>query len=513
MSDIWDQRLGFWWIAEDHPDKPAILESPDGAFTFGELAGIAHQTVHYLRSLGVKKGDAVAGMFSNGADIVELSLACSEAGIWFIPLNTFLTADEIKLIMEHSEAAAVVFHPQFASAVSLLDPGTPKNVLCAGELEGYTNYHAERAKFPTTAPEEREAGNLFPYTSGTTGKPKGIRRRAVGGDPGKAANDAAVFGRAFDFQPFAGPNLVSTAMYHGGSHSYYMGALNCGHPLVIMPKFDAEKSLQLIDKYKVYSAYMVPTQFHRLLQLDKSIRDKYDYSSLHSVCHSAAPCPFEVKKQMFEWWGPVIWETYGGMEGAATIAKPHQWVKYPGTVGRAIRGVTIKILDDDGNELPPNTIGNIYIEVAGVSFEYKDDPEQTKSAYRGKSFTIGDVGEMNEEGFLFIRDRAKDMIITGGVNVYPQEVEATLLTHPAIADVAVIGLPDQEWGESIKAVVQLKPDFTESSELGDEIIAFCKQHLASYKCPRSVDFRDSLPRTDAGKLYKRQLRDEYAAKK
>lgn len=513
MSSIWDQRLGFWWIAEDHPEKPAILESPDGAFTFGELAGIAHQTVHYLRSLGVKAGDAVAGMFANGADIVELSLACSEAGMWFIPLNTFLTADEIKLIMEHSEAAAIVFHPQFASAVSTLDPGTPKNVLCAGELEGYTNYHVERAKMPTTLPEDRSAGNLFPYTSGTTGKPKGIRRTAAGGDPGAAANAAAVFGRAFDFQPFAGPNLVSTAMYHGGSHSYYMGALNCGHPLVIMPKFDAEKSLQLIDKYKVYSAYMVPTQFHRLLQLDKSIRDKYDYSSLHSVCHSAAPCPFEVKKQMFAWWGPVIWETYGGMEGAATIAKPHQWEKYPGTVGRAIKGVTLKILDDDGNELPPNTIGNIYIEVAGVSFEYKDDPEQTKSAYRGKMFTIGDVGEMNEEGFLFIRDRAKDMIITGGVNVYPQEVEATLLTHPAIADVAVIGLPDQEWGEAIKAVVQLKPGFEPASALGDEIIAFCKSHLASYKCPRSVDFRESLPRTDAGKLYKRQLRDEYAAKK
>jgi long-chain acyl-CoA synthetase len=216
---------------------------------------------------------------------------------------------------------------------------------------------------------------------------------------------------------------------------------------------------------------------------------------------------------MFAWWGPVIWETYGGMEGAATIAKPHQWEKYPGTVGRAIRGVTIKILDDDGNELPPNTIGNIYIGTEGHSFEYKDDEEQTKSAYRGKLFTIGDVGEMNEEGFLFIRDRAKDMIITGGVNVYPQEVEAALLTHPKIADVAVIGLPDQEWGESIKAVVQLKPEASASDQLAEEIIAFCKQLLASYKCPRSVDFRDSLPRTDAGKLYKRQLRDEYAAKK
>ncbi len=513
MSEIWSQRLGFWWIAEDHPNKTAIAESPDGTYTYGELAGLAHQTVHYLRSLGVKKGDAVAGMFANGVDIISLSLACNEAGLWFIPLNTFLTADEIKLIMEHSEAKAVVFHPQFVSSMEKLDAGVPPNVLCAGELNGYVNYHAERAKFPTTLPEERETGSLFPYTSGTTGKPKGIRRRSEGGDPGAAANAAAVFGRAFDFQPFAGPNLVSTAMYHGGSHSYYMGALNCGHPLVIMPKFEAEKSLQLIDKHKVYSAYMVPTQFHRLLQLDKSIRDKYDYSSLHSVCHSAAPCPLEVKKQMFAWWGPVIWETYGGMEGAATIAKPYQWEKYPGTVGRAIRGVTIKILDDDGNELPPNTIGNIYIGTDGPSFEYKDDEEQTKSAYRGKLFTIGDVGEMNEEGFLFIRDRAKDMIITGGVNVYPQEVEAALLTHPKIADVAVIGLPDQEWGESIKAVVQLKPEASASDQLAEEIIAFCKQLLASYKCPRSVDFRDSLPRTDAGKLYKRQLRDEYAAKK
>jgi long-chain acyl-CoA synthetase len=304
---------------------------------------------------------------------------------------------------------------------------------------------------------------------------------------------------------------VSTGMFHGGSHSYYMGGLHVGHSLVIMPKFEPERTLQLIQQYRVRTGYMVPTQFHRLLQLPQAVKDAYDVSSLHAIVHSAAPCPRLVKEQMMAWWGPVIWETYGGMEGAATIAKPHRWLEKPGTVGRAIKGMHLSILDDDGNPLPTGEVGHIYLD-NGVGFSYHDDPEQTKSAFKGKRFSLGDMGYLDADGYLFISDRAKDMIITGGTNVYPAEIEAVLLQHPQVHDAGVIGIPDPDWGETIVALVQLKPEFHGSEQLVTELLAFCKEHLASYKCPRRWEFRDDLPRTEAGKLYKRKIRDDYVAR-
>jgi long-chain acyl-CoA synthetase len=266
----------------------------------------------------------------------------------------------------------------------------------------------------------------------------------------------------------------------------------------------------MIEKRSVTTAYMVPTQFVRMLKLPTEVRDRYDLSSLKSVVHSAAPCPVEVKKTMLDWWGPVLWETYGGTEGAATIAKPHRWLEKPGTVGRAVRGVTVRILDDDGTELSANAIGNVYIEMhGGAAFEYRNDPELTKAAYRGKAFTLGDIGYLDDDGYLFICDRAKDMIISGGVNIYPAEVEGVLSAHPMVADVAIIGIPDPEWGEQVKAVVELVADATASPELGEEFIAYCRSRLAGYKCPRSVDFAAALPRTETGKLLKRQIRQEF----
>jgi len=512
MGSAWDQRLGFWWIAEDHPDHPAIAASPEGACSYAELAGRAHQLVHLLRASGLQPGDAVAALLPNGIGLVECALACNEAGWYFLPLNTFLTGDEVGTILEHSSARAVFAHERFASQVATVEGGALAAAFAVGTIDGFVPLGEVRAAHPTTAPTGRRAGSLFVYTSGTTGRPKGIRRPPPDGDPDQAAHDAAVFGRAFDFVPFGGAHLVSTAMYHGGSHAYYMGALNVGHPLVVMPRFDAEEALHLIEQHRVFSAYMVPTQFHRLLQLPEEVRARYDVSSLHSVVHSAAPCPLEVKRRMMEWWGPVIWETYGGMEGPATIAKPRRWLEKPGTVGRAIRGTRVAILDDDGNELPAGELGGIYYGSDAPSFEYVGDAETTQAAYRGELFTIGDVGFVDDDGYLFIRDRAKDMIITGGVNVYPQEVEAVLASHPAVADVAVIGLPDDEWGESIVAVVEPAAGRTADGVLADELLDHCRAHLAKYKCPRRVEFRGSLPRTDAGKLYKRQLRDEYVAR-
>ena len=511
MDNPWDRRLGFWWIAEDQPELPAILEGPDGPRTYGELAGDAHQIANLFRSLGAHAGDAVGVLADNGNTLIECSLAAHESGLRLIPLNTHLTAHELAAIMEHSGAKVLVIGERFNGLLDGLDAaGLGLAVVAVGTIPGVPSLADLRTEQPRTPPADRRPGGLFVYTSGTTGKPKGIRRPIPDGDVGQIANDSATFGRAFDFRPFEGPMLVSTGMFHGGSHSYYMGGLHVGHALVIMAKFEPERTLQLIEQYKVRTGYMVPTQFHRLLQLPEDVRDRYDVSSLHAIVHSAAPCPRPVKEQMMAWWGPVIWETYGGMEGAATIAKPHRWLEKPGTVGRAVRGVRLFVLDDDGNELPAGEVGNIYMD-NGVGFSYHDDPDQTESAFKGKRFSLGDIGYLDSDGYLFISDRAKDMIITGGTNVYPAEIEAALLEHPKVADAGVIGIPDPDWGETITAVVQLKPGVQPTDELQVELIAFCKERLASYKVPRRWEFRDDLPRTEAGKLYKRKIRDEYVA--
>jgi long-chain acyl-CoA synthetase len=510
-AHAWDQRLGFWWISEDRPDAPAIIESPDGPRTYGELAGDAHQLVHLFRALGASAGDPIGVLADNGNTLIEVGLACQEGGYHFIPLNTHLTAHELAIIMEHSGCKVLVVDGRFARLLAHLDvERLGLTVLTPGEIDGVASLSEVRAAHPRTEPRDRQVGGMFVYTSGTTGKPKGIRRPLPEGDVDEVANQSAVFGRAFDFRPFDGPMLVSTGMFHGGSYSYYMGGLHVGHALVIMPKFDAEEMLRLIERHRVRTGYMVPTQFHRLLQLPADVRAKYDVSSLHSVVHSAAPCPRPVKEAMMDWWGPVVWETYGGMEGPATIAKPHRWLEKPGTVGRAIRGVRLSILDDEGNELPPGEIGHVYID-NGVGFSYHNDPEQTESAFRGRRFSIGDIGYLDDDGYLFISDRAKDMIITGGVNVYPAEIEAVLLDHPAVHDAGVIGIPDPDWGETVTALVQLKGGIEPSDELREQLVAHCEERLGSYKVPRRWEFRDHLPRTDAGKLYKRKIREEYIA--
>lgn len=511
MKNPWDQRLGFWWVAEDHPGLPAVIDSPDGPRTYADLAGDAHQLVHLFRSLGATNDEAVAVLADNGNTLIEVSLACQESGLHFVPLNTHLTGPELAAIMEHSGTKVLVIGERFAALLEGIDAASlGLHLLVIGTIAGLPSLATARRAHPRTEPADRRPGGLFVYTSGTTGKPKGIRRPIPAGDVGKVANDAAVFGRAFDFRPFDGPMLVSTGMFHGGSHSYYMGGLHVGHGLVIMSRFDAETALQLIERHKIRTGYMVPTQFHRLLQLPEDVRNKYDVSSLHAIVHSAAPCPRPVKEQMMAWWGPVIWETYGGMEGAATIAKPHRWLEKPGTVGRAIRGMHLAILDDDGNELPPGEVGHIYLD-NGVGFAYHDDPDQTQSAFKGRRFSLGDMGYLDEDGYLFISDRAKDMIITGGTNVYPAEIEATLMSHPDVHDVAVIGVPDVEWGETVVAVVLLRDPAQAGDTMAAELAGFCRERLASYKCPRRWEFRHDLPRTEAGKLYKRKIRDEYVA--
>lgn len=514
MRHPWDQRLGVWSIAEDKPDLPAIIDSPSGrVLNYRELAGSAHQLVHALRSHSIGTRDIVALALPNDVDIVLWQLAASESGMRSLALNPALSASEITEIVDHSGASVIVAHAQTAERAEVVSrsESVRLKVSVGGEIAGFVAQSDLVNGHPITSPADRTLGGPVSYSSGTTGKPNGIWRPLPEVDPSDAADAHKIFARAFQFRPFGGPHLVSAGMHHGGCQSFYTSALHVGQPLVIMGRFDAESALQRIQRHGVTTAYMVPTQFVRLLRLPDLIKAASDVSSLEVVVHSAAPCPVDVKWQMIEWWGPVIWETYGGMEGAATIAKPHRWVEKPGTVGRAVRGMSVDILDDDGNHLPSGEPGHVYMQPdSGPTFEYSGEPGLTESAHRGRAFTIGDIGFLDEDGYLFLLDRAKDMIISGGVNIYPAEIEAVLTGFPAVADVAVIGAPDDEWGESVKAVVELVEDVEPSTTLADELIAYAGEHLASFKCPRSVEFRDTLPRTEAGKLFKRLLRDEAA---
>ncbi|MGE2727594.1 AMP-binding protein [Mycolicibacterium pulveris] len=516
MQHPWDQRLGVWWIAEDHPDAPAILESPSGrTMTFAELVASAHRVANSLRAHGLAEGDVVAYALPNDVDAVIWQLATTEIGLRYLTLNTALSADEFAAILEHSGATALVTHADYLERFTPAADDARLRIVVGDDSrvpEGFITEADFVADQPATPPADRRQGDAIRYSSGTTGKPKGIVRPLDGRDPSEAAHGLSIFGRAFDFRPLEGAHLVSTGMYHAGCQSFYLGALNVGQPLVILGRFDPEQTLAAIERHGVTTAYMVPTQFVRMLKLPQDTRAKYDLSSLRSVVHSAAPCPLQVKKDMLAWWGPVIWETYGGTEGAATIAKPHRWLQKPGTVGRPVRGMRVHILDSEGNPLPPNTIGDVYMErTDGQRFEYRNDKELTESVHRGSAFTIGDVGYLDDDGYLFICDRAKDMIISGGVNIYPAEVEGVLSSHPAVADVAVVGIPDPEWGEQVKAVVELVDGTQPSAELAADIIAYSRKHLAGFKCPRSVDFADALPRTETGKLLKRQIRDGFWA--
>ncbi|WP_040795874.1 AMP-binding protein [Nocardia higoensis] len=515
MQHPWDRRLGVWWIAEDHPDLPAIVHSPSGRTpTFGELAAAAHRLAHGLRARGIGAGDIVAYVLPNDVDAVLWPLATSEIGVRYLSLNPSLSEPEFHSILRHSGAKVVVTHPDYADRLGDLDTlGTVVLRITVGQATpGFETQDELCAGQPADEPAERSLGGPIRYSSGTTGKPKGIVRAVPKTEPSVAADAMSSFGRAFGFLPLEGVHLVSTGMHHGGCQGFYLGALNVGQALAITGRFDAERTLALIDRYSVTTAYMVPTQFVRMLRLPEEVRARYRLDSLSSVVHSAAPCPVQVKKEMFDWWGPVLWETYGGMEGAATIAKPHRWLEKPGTVGRAIRGMSVRILDDEGHDLPAGEIGHVYLEPAGgPGFEYRGDPELTRSVRRGAAFTIGDIGYLDDDGYLFICDRAKDMIISGGVNIYPAEIEGVLSAHPAVGDVAVFGVPDPEWGEQVKAVVEPVEGFPPSHELGSELIAYSRERLAGYKCPRTIEFADALPRTETGKLLKRVIRDKYWA--
>jgi len=507
---------GFWNYAREDPGYLAIVD-PDGTeHLAGDVLARANRVVHALRSLGLQQGDTVAAVLPNGSNPMHVYLAALQAGWYYVPINYRLSAPEIAYILQDSDAKAFVSHERFADIASAAAEQAgiaPAARLAHGTVPGFSSFAALVDAQPTADPADRATGAAMHYTSGTTGRPKGVKRALSPIDPDTTAELFTFLLGLFGIpQDDGNVHLCTSPNYHTAVTTFAGNSLHSKHTVVFMDKWDPEEALRLIERYKCTHTHMVPTQFIRMLQLPEEVRKNYDVSSMRWAIHAAAPCPVDTKRKMLEWWGPVIWEYYAATEGGGTIAPPDEWLEYPGTVGRAWPNAELKITDDDGNRLPVGEPGTVWMRMGTNTFEYKGDKEKTKKSHDDEGFfTVGDVGYFNDDGYLFLCDRKSDMIIAGGVNIYPAEIEAVLSTHASVGDVAVIGVPDAEWGESVKAIVELVDGVPPSDGLADELIALCRSRLAGYKCPRSVEFRAELPRSDAGKVYKRVLRDEYWA--
>jgi long-chain acyl-CoA synthetase len=507
---------GFWNYAAEDPDALAVVDTDGREFTAGEMARRSHQMVHVLRSLGLAAGDAVAAVLPNGVNPATVYLAAYEAGLIYVPINYRLSAPEIAYILRDSEAKAFVSHERFADvAVAAADEaGIPADArIAVGNVPGFRDFDELLNAQSTDVPADRTAGAAMHYTSGTTGRPKGVKRPLSGLDPDTSGELFAAFFGLFGIpQRDDNVHLCTSPNYHTAVTTFAGNALHSGHAVVFMDKWDPEETLAKIERYRCTHTHMVPTQFHRMLQLPDDVKQKYDVSSMKWAIHAAAPCPIDVKRKMLDWWGPVIWEYYGATEGGGTTASPEDWLKYPGTVGSVWPIAELKIVDDDGNEAPTGTPGIVWMRMGAGDFEYKGDKKKTDESHDADGFfTVGDVGYLNEDGFLFLCDRKSDMIIAGGVNIYPAEIEGELLAHPDVADAAVFGIPDADMGEQIKAVIQPVEGVQPDDALRDSIMEHLQGRLAKFKWPRSIDFTDELPREPTGKLLKRKLRDPYWA--
>ncbi len=506
--------LGFWALAHENPGQLALV-GPDGTeYSAGQLLGRANQVVHGLRGLDLQPGDVVATLLPNGVEMFELYLAALQAGWRLVPINHHLIGPEVAYILKDSEAKAFVAHERFTE-VALDAAGEAElpssRCLAVGEIVGFGSFAMMRDSQPTDDPSDRTIGDVMNYTSGTTGNPKGVFRPLLGVSPEEAALGLSGLLFLFGIQPQDGNvHIVGSPLYHTAVMRFSGASIHMGHTIVLMDKWVPEEMLQLIDRYKVTSSHMVPTQFHRLLALPEETRAKYDMSSLRHMIHAAAPCPIDVKYKMIEWWGNAIDEYYAASEGGGTLVTAEEWLLKPGTVGKAWPISEIAIFDDDGKKVEePNVIGTIYMSMQTGGFSYHKDKEKTESNRIGNYFTVGDVGLIDEDGYLFLRDRKIDMIISGGANIYPAEIENVLLGFPKVGDVAVFGIPHDDWGEEIKAVIEPAEGVEPTPELAAEIIEYCSTRLAKFKTPKSIDFTNAMPRDPNGKLYKRKLRDPY----
>ncbi|MEQ8839889.1 MAG: acyl-CoA synthetase [Acidimicrobiales bacterium] len=504
---------GFWKIAEADPDHLAIVDPDHNQMTYGELYELTNKIVHGLRALGLEKGDQVTTVLPNSFEQVAICLAAYQGGFYLTTVNWHLVGPEISYIVNDSETKALIVSDRFADeAVRVLeDCVTPEaNRFSVGEVAGFRAFDELIAGQPTTRPDDLQTGSYMFYTSGTTGRPKGVRRGLVEGHPDETAATAGGLFMLFGTMPHDDHVQITQApTYHTAVNNWTTMALHVGHTVVLMDRWTPEGLLERIERYKVTHSHMVPTMFNRLLQLPDEVRLKYDVSSLRSMVHAAAPCPVETKRKMIEWWGDTIWEYYAATEGGGTYVSAAEWLTKPGTVGKPWPGAEVIVVDEDGNDLPTFQSGTVYMKMPGNAFEYKGDKDKTeKSRLRG-FFTVGDIGYLDDDGFLFLNDRANDMIIAGGVNIYPAEIEGALVQHEAVGDVAVFGIPNEDTGEEIKAVIELREGWEPTDETTETIMEWLRGQVAKQKLPRSIDYTTEMPRDPNGKLYKRRLKDPY----
>lgn len=501
-------------IAARVPDRVALY-SDRGNVTFADLNAAANRIARLLRSQGIGAGDPVALLCSNREEFAAVRFAAHRTGVRLTPVNWHLTADEIAYIVDNCEARALFADAGVGDAAAVAVAGNERvrlKVAIGGAIDGFDDYEAVLAGLEGSDIDAPVLGDSMLYTSGTTGRPKGVYRPQA--DPHNAADLQRLFTAVFQFEPESGGDsaLVTGPLYHSGPYNVCLTTpLTAGIAAVVMERFDAEQALALIERHRITHAFFVPTMFHRLLALPPRLRERYDVSSLRFVIHGAAPTPVHVKRQMLAWFGPVIWEMFAGTEGAGTVVGPEEWLAHPGTVGRAEPGQVL-ILDDDGRELPAGQSGRIFLpNPDGSAFEYFGDESKTRAVTHGGYFTAGDIGYLDDDGYLFITGRSAEVIIAGGVNIYPQEIDDVLIQHPAVADAACVGAPNDEWGEEVCAVIQLAADYSPSPALAGELVDFAAQHLARQKLPRRVEFVGELPRSAAGKVLRRQLRERYWA--
>ncbi|WP_040801050.1 AMP-binding protein [Nocardia higoensis] len=501
--------------AANYPDRTALIMANSGAsLTYAEFEAGANRLAHLYRHEGLLRRDRVAYFMENSLAMVAAQGAGERTGLYYTLVNSHLTAAEAAWIIRDSGAKIVLTSRALSSVAAELPALCPEvrrwlMVDRPPELTDFDDYDSAVAEFPATPIDDEQLGMAMLYSSGTTGRPKGVMRPMPELDPRDPLPIFQLVPEVYRTRPDM-VFLQPAPLYHSGPQSATAESLRCGGTCIIMEKFDARQFLELVQRYRVTHSLVVPTMLSRMLQLPDELRLSFDVSSLEAITHGAAPCPPSVKRAMIDWLGPIIYEYYGSTEAnGSVICDSHEWLAHPGTVGRPLLGELL-IMDRDRNPLPPNTVGEVWIKGA-TNFAYINDPEKTAAGRTesGDASTTGDIGYVDEDGYLYLTDRVGFTIVSGGVNIYPQEAENVLVEHPAVADVAVIGVPNADFGEEVKAVVELTAGAQAGPELERELIAFSRDRLAAYKCPRSVDFVETLPRTATGKMVKKVLRDRY----
>ena len=506
-------------IAEKHPDRTALVYGHgEHEVSYGALEQRSRRLGHLLRRLGLVPGDCVAAYLANDDVFFDLFWACHRVGLFFTPVNWHLQRDEIEYVVDNSDAKLLLAHSRFgaiAADVARCVPRLARSLSVGGEIPGFLALEDAIADVPEDLGLDRQLeGSVMLYSSGTTGRPKGVRRPLSGRPAGDTLDALLSTGLLLLFGITEQDRYLTPApLYHAAPLLFTSAQMRLGSTSYVMRRFDPEQALRMIHDYRITASQWVPTHFRRFLQLPEAVRRRYDVSSLRVAIHAAAPCPIPLKQAMIEWWGDSIVEYYGGTEGGGTLIRAKDWLTHKGSVGRHWTNGRVHILDEEGREVEePRREGAIYFEAPSepaVRFKYHKDEDKTAKTYRGDLFSIGDIGYLDEEGFLYLTDRQSNMIISGGVNIYPQETESHLVMHPKVHDVAVIGVPSEEMGEEVKAVVVPTPSAVPGPDLERELIEFCRAGIAHYKCPRTVDFVEALPRTETGKMAKRLLRDRY----